>query len=619
LGSNSTGRLAGLAAGAVAVALLILQGAQGLIGAFNPRWEAQVLLTVGVVWVTLLAQRLATVHRAANEKKQEAKLLETSMRAWPVPTANEADPQALGVFPPARDVDGEAYVERDIDSDLATAISASFPTLVVGAPLAGKSRTALEAVRKAFGNARVVAPRNAYALRQLLELDPKLALGMKERVLWLDGLSRYMKVLDARVLDRLADAGLPIVATAREKSWRRMLASEDQVGEAAKALDARARTLELPLKPSNTERILAVKSFGDRDYSRGLGPALSSNGLDTRAPVGLGRAKVAGETSPNPAARDQGLTPKLRRLRLVDPLVAGLVAAALLSFGGVGYYIVTDTFQKQSKPSIADQVEQAKDAGAQGNRRAIEPVRGSIAFHGSGKQSYFLVFSDGAKTPSGEARSDEIQVWDVQGEKLERAFAFEPRLLGKERTRFQFRGVDDIDGDGADELVGGYGTEAIRGEVLIPFALDWHNGMYQLISLNPESPTFATRARDKDAQGLRDTYRKGLALTSRIGAEKRPLKLAGYPAQDFIVSESGQLLISAYVTHIRPKLSQRVVEFQPQLFNRTGEPPRITPCKLQGTETLTIPLPLAKDYLLFSALADFWPQVSKGRYCAPNG
>ena len=70
MGSNSTGRLAGLAAGAVAVAVLILQGAQGLIGAFNPRWEAQVLLTVGVVWVTLLAQRLATVHRAANEKKQ---------------------------------------------------------------------------------------------------------------------------------------------------------------------------------------------------------------------------------------------------------------------------------------------------------------------------------------------------------------------------------------------------------------------------------------------------------------------------------------------------------------------------------------------------------------------
>jgi hypothetical protein len=605
-----------LAAGAVAVALFVVQGAQGLIGAFNPRWEAQVLLTAGIVCLTLLTQRLARLHRAATEKKKRAELLEASMREWPVPTASEADPQALGVFPAARDIDADAYVDREIDSDLTAAISASSPLLLVGAPLAGKSRTALRAVRQALGDARVVAPRNAHALRQLLNLDPELAFDMTERVLWLDGLSRYMKALDARVLDRLADAGLPIVATAREKSWKRMLASEDHDGEAAKALAARARTFELPLTPSQNEQNRAIHLLGDRDYSRGLGPALSSNKLEARAPGERGTVRAADAPSRDVPRRGAGLASKLRALRLVDPLVVGLFAGTLLCFGWVGYYVITDTFEK---PSIADQVVKARQAGAQGNRKTIAQERGD--FRSSGEQSYVFAFGDDDETLPSEARSDEIQVWDVDGEELNRAFAFEPRLLGDEQTVFQFRGVGDIDGDGADELVGGYGTEAIRGEMLIPFALDWDSDKreYQLVSLNTEPPAFATRARDKDARGLRDTYRKRLVLTNRGGEDKPPLKLAGYPAQDFIVTESDQLLISAYVTHLRPKLRRRLVELQPQLFHRTGGPPKISSCGLEGTDTLTGALPIAQVYLLFSALEDFWRQASEGRYCAPNG
>lgn len=607
-----------MAAAAGAAALLIVQGAQAAIGPFDPRWEAQVLLTAGIVCLTLLTQRLASRHRDATERQERADLLEASVRQWPPPAAGDADPQALGVFPPARDVDWNAYVERRIDGDLSEAVSASSPLLLVGPPLAGKSRTALQAVRRKLGGARVVAPRNAHALRQLLELDPELAFDMSERVLWLDGLSRYMRALDARVLDGLAEAGVPVVATARERTWRRMLASEGHDGEAAKTFAARARTFELPLSLRQEELDRATGTFGQRDYSRGLGPALSMTGTDPRAPAGPGRVDAAGGTSAEADARDAPPARSPGVWRRVDPLVAALAAGCLLCFGWVGYYVATGTFKKPPTQSIADQVEEAKAAGEQGNRQMIAQARGD--FHGSGKQSFFFAFGDERDTPPGEARSDEIEVWDVRGDELRRAFAFEPRLLGDEQTHFQYRDVGDIDGDGADELVGGYGTEAIKGELLVPFALDWDADSrgYRLVSLTPEPPAFATEGRDEDVRGLRDTYRKRLNLTDRAG-EERPLKLAGYPAQDFTVSDSDQLLINAYVTDIRPRLSQRLMELQPQLFHRTGGPPEISPCRLQGTETLTGGLPQSDVRLLEGAVKDFWRQVSEGRFCAPSG
>ena len=71
---------------------------------------------------------------------------------------------------------------------------------------------------------------------------------------------------------------------------------------------------------------------------------------------------------------------------------------------------------------------------------------------------------------------------------LVRELRFEPReVFPGEEALFQFRFIGDIDGDGADELVGGYGTPAIRGELLLPFAVDWNDDAdrYELVSLAP--------------------------------------------------------------------------------------------------------------------------------------
>ena len=314
MGSNSTGRLAGLAAAAGAAALLIVQGAQAAIGPFDPRWEVQVLIIAGIVCLTLLTQRLTSTNREAAEAREQAELLEASVRVWPLPSPAESDPQALGVFPSARDVDADVYVERDLDKTLERAVSGSAPLLLVGPPRAGKSRTALEAVRTANGEARLLAPRNAHSLRRLLDMDPRLAFGEKDSpVLWLDGLSRHVKALDDRVLDGLAEAGVPVVATAREKTWRRMLSSEGQDGEAAKALAARARTFELPLVPSGAETRRAERLLEGHDVSKGIGPALSSKGTEPDAPNAAGADT---EAEPAPERRES-------RLRGIDPVVAG--------------------------------------------------------------------------------------------------------------------------------------------------------------------------------------------------------------------------------------------------------------------------------------------------------
>ena len=172
--------------------------------------------------------------------------------------------------------------------------------------------------------------------------------------------------------------------------------------------------------------------------------------------------------------------------------------------------------------------------------------------------------------------------------------------------------------------MGGYGTEAIRGELLVPFAVDWDadTRSYALVALNSEPPSFATRPRSDDVRGLRAAYKRPLALRNRErdgDGQGKPLTLTGYPAQDFTVSDSDQVLVNAYVTNIRSDLSQRLVELQAHLFHRTGGPPAMTPCTLEGTDTVTGRLPQAKIRLLEGAIKDFWTQLSEDRYCSPSG
>ncbi len=238
-------------------------------------------------------------------------------------------------------------------------------------------------------------------------------------------------------------------------------------------------------------------------------------------------------------------------------------------------------------------------------------------FHSSGEQSYFLVFGDAGGTPAARARSDEIQIFDQHGDELERVLRFEPKPLGSgtsaEPLLFQFRFIGDIDGDGADELVGGYGTPAIRGELLLPFAVDWDEDAsgYRLVSLAPEPVRLETRARGEDVAGLRAAYAQRLRIIDVDGERT----LAGYRAQDFTVSGDPHRLIGAYVSDIRREGLERLVELRPANFHRTGGSPRVTPCRLLDTGSVVATAPTAKARPLHLAALEEWLKVSKDQFC----
>jgi len=274
------------------------------------------------------------------------------------------------------------------------------------------------------------------------------------------------------------------------------------------------------------------------------------------------------------------------------------------------------TREKPKPPTIAEQAQQARREGSAGRREVVDAERAD--FHGSGEPSYFFVFGDAGGVAAAGGRSDELQVFDQHGDELSRDFRFEPRPLGgQEPLLFQLRFIGDVDGDGADELVGGYGTPAIRGELLLPFAIDWDEdaGRYRTVSLAPEPPPLETRGRGADVAGLRAAYAQHLRLTD---VEKEGT-LAGYRAQDFAVTADPHRLVSAYVSDIRRGGAERRVELRPSIFNRTGGRPRLTPCRLLEAGTVRGSAPSAKARPLHAATLEAWLTASKDRFCVAFG
>jgi hypothetical protein len=211
-------------------------------------------------------------------------------------------------------------------------------------------------------------------------------------------------------------------------------------------------------------------------------------------------------------------------------------------------------------------------------------------------------------------------VFDQRGDDLERAFRFEPKPLGSKSSAepllFQFRFIGDVDGDGADELVGGYGTPAIRGELLLPFAVDWDEdaSRYRLVSLGSEPVTLETPGRGDDVAGLRAAYAQRLRITDVEGEGA----LAGYRAQDFAVSANPHRLVGAYVSDIRRDGSERRVELRPAIFRRTGGLPQVSPCRLLDTPAVVATAPSAKARPLQAATLEAWLKASKDRFCVPD-
>jgi hypothetical protein len=602
-------RTGAVTAVALTVVVALLQGLQGVVSSFNPSWAVTALLALAGIGASLVVQRLAARRSEAQADRERRALLRASLRTWPLAPLADVSDDALGVFPRRRSLGDAPYAERDLDRQLGAALSEAPPVVVIGRARAGKSRTASTVAGRTFQQRMAVIPRDAEALRTVLGVEPPLEFGEAGGVLWLDGLERYLEALDGETLDELTGAGLRIVATIRDGTWTTLLAGEGREAAAAKALAARARVFELPASLSSAECSAARRLYPGEDLSRGIGAVVASNGRETLTPPAAREHRKDSEREaprrPVPAARD-GL--------LLVPAVIGSLALA-----AVGLLALTGNFEKPKPPTIAEQAQDARRAGSAGPREVVDAER--VDFHGSGERSYFFAFGDADGVPPTRARSDELQVFDQRGDDLDRAFRFEPSPLesgaSREQLLFQFRFIGDIDGDGADELVGGYGTPAIPGELLVPFAVDWDEdaGSYRLVSLAREPASLETRGRGDDVRGLRDAYERRLRLTDM---KQEKLRFAGFPAQDFTVAPDPHRLVAGYVSELRKGGAERRVELQPSTFQRTGGRPRVTQCRL-GSRPLTVKAPRGKARPLYAVTLEAWLKASKDRFCIPVG
>ncbi|GAA3739989.1 hypothetical protein HDA32_002697 [Spinactinospora alkalitolerans] len=142
-------------------------------------------------------------------------------------TVEQADPRESGVHAARPGADGTAlppYVARDVDEVLeryiARAASGGGAVLVVGDSTAGKSRAALQALKRTLPGRRLIAPAVGADLRALAT---RLSTTQQEdgTVVWLDDLHRYLGLgesgLTEDTLKALKRADAVVVATLRSE------------------------------------------------------------------------------------------------------------------------------------------------------------------------------------------------------------------------------------------------------------------------------------------------------------------------------------------------------------------------------------------------------------------
>lgn len=584
IGSNAARKSAaagaGLAGGIALAALVLPQ----LASTFNPTKLGTALLAI------VLALLTTAVQRWLERSKQRAALA-SAVRTWPPERLGAAELATLGVYP-ARGPGGkpDPYRPRPEDAALCAALRDSKVVVLHGPPGAGKSRAASEAGRAAFGGFPVIVPVSADALRWFADSGVKLDLPEPRICLWLDGLERFIEALDPPALESLDGLGsdVTVVATIRTEEWETLLAGTDQKSQTARTLAAGATTIE-------------------------LGPPPAASPADKKEAAPRGTAL--------PAVR--ALLPPWRDGWFVL-LGAGLAATLVVTlFVGLAGNLV------EPKP-IDEQMDQIKAAalGGEGGRQRHIVIDARVRLHPTDAESWLLVLEDdethdefyaGAANGQGPPpHSDEVRVYDVRDGRLRLALRFQPKGTGPTAAEWRELGAGaplaaDYDKDGSNEVIAGYAIPAQATEAFVPFAIDWNNGRYRLLSLTPDKPDLSRRGLQPSALTFRrQAYREPRTFANAVGGRFRALEVSGYRVQTFaLVEEPRRLLLTGYFTELPVFAKPRIVELHANQF-RSGKP-EIKPCTPDyfacRAPKLEQDVRVPPDRTMDGALLDAWKKV----------
>ena len=584
---------AGAAVVAAGAAVAVLEVLQQAIGAFEPRPIISALFVAAAFFAGLVAARARNRKAIADAYQDRADELRNLFGPWCKMT--DADAIRLGVFPARRDAGSDRYVSRRIDDDLGDALVAGAIVVVIGEARAGASRTAFEVARSRIGSAFVLAPRTPRALRKLLALN--LQLEADHIVVWLDGLDRYANVVDVTALAGLLMLGkhVTLLATIRRSDWDAWLDANGAAGRAARAVAGQARVFEIASELNDIERAEAREAYPHLDMSAGIGAAIASRGREQSPPA---RTRPEAESEP-----ERNVTPQPTR----DPwflLPAAATCAALVVLAAVW---ASSGF---STPSIGKQLDDVIQAGSKGGRHAVTLRAGDL--HSSGVRSHVILFK--GSTDARAARSDELRIYDEDGNKLVRRLRFEPEVNGSPAL-FLYRGAVDVDGDGDLEIIGGFGRSGRdQGrQALVPFAIDWNNadGRYQVVSLDLGRPTLSGRPKILAEAQYRRFYERPTTFTDSADH----LALTGHRVQDFIVTDKPYRLVAGWF--LRPWIgSERATfELQVAIFDTSTGGPRERPCTFP---TNPIVVRAGRDRLVTRVFEARYAAVSRSGNCAPT-
>lgn len=156
------------------------------------------------------------------------------------------------------------YVGRDIDGLLDVAINGGGLVLITGDSMAGKSRTAFEALRRMPGHTRLLVPAARESLRTLVEHGVTL----RDTVVWLNDLESYLgpRGLDVGVLYTLTGPGTQGVialATMRDNEYRKWRAGPEHDSKAERELLQQATVIGLRRNYSAAENARAEALASD--------------------------------------------------------------------------------------------------------------------------------------------------------------------------------------------------------------------------------------------------------------------------------------------------------------------------------------------------------------------
>ena len=584
---------AGAAVVATGAAVAILQLLQETVGAFRPQPLISALFVVGAFLAGLVAGRVR--NRGALSRAQDARRdrLHGLVGVWPAPAIEDASRVRLGVFPSRRDLDSDAYVGRSVDRELRAALVPGAVVLVVGEARAGVSRTAYEAARAKLAGVPVLVPRTPQALCDLLALAPPLEPQAAHVLVWLDGLDRFAEILDVEALDAMLGLApaVTVIATIRRADWDAWLVAGGPTSEAARAVVSRARVFDVPTALDADEIAALRAAYPAADPAVPVGASLAGTGHERAEPPPVAAERgVMDEPEPVPPMR--------RDVQLLGAAGATALALAVLAAVWIGSGF--------SQPSIDDQLAAVQRDGSRDGRRAIVLASG-VNLHGTGAKSHVLLFVDapGTRRP----RSDELRIYDEHGDDLDSVLRFEP--AGR-RAVFQHRGLADVDFDGAQEIVGGFGYPDHARQALVPFAVEWDrvSDRYRLVALDLGPPALSRRPKSVPERQYREVY----AAPTTFADPGEGLRVTGHRVQDFIVTAPPRRLVAGWFLHPWIGTEEAMLELQPAVLDATTGTPHLTPCRFSEQP---IVLRAGRDRPLINVFEDAYAEAAAGKGCRP--